>query len=412
MQLSIRLHDAVDPETVLGRILPVLAGSRGERRVAYARYEPTSGRLMRRWTATENGEVESGTVDLEPERLHTLLSDDAQGDRPMRPVDSAPVWVLKDLIPGLEPERYWVRARAIAHDHRWLGVLVVAEPRRWMLARRTEESADAGGDVLELCLARALVLLERQGEETARDQAIRSLTGATTERLRESERAVAAAKADAEELRRRTEALEQAAAHATEMLMDAHVEIDRKSQRHQRQTRVLYLLRKMLENHARGMAADVLAQEIVTTVSEAFGGSRCSLMLIDEKAGELPELRLAAGVGLPPEVESDQVRIPLGSGVSGGVARSRVPVVVREPDESDQHTLMGDEWYTGSAFVSLPLVCRNHLLGVLNLTNFRAGTVDDFEVEQLRLVALCVGLLADHAALNQRLFEPRQRVAG
>jgi two-component system, NarL family, sensor kinase len=159
------------------------------------------------------------------------------------------------------------------------------------------------------------------------------------------------------------------------------------------------------------MPADELAQEIVGTVSEAFGGGRCSLMLIDETSGEIPELRLAAGVGLPPEMDGDLVRIPLGTGVSGGVARSRVPVVVREPDESDQHSLMGDEWYTGSAFVSLPLVCRNHLLGVLNLTNFRAGTVDDFEVEQLRLVALCVGLLADHAALNQRLFE-RQRIAG
>jgi transcriptional regulator with GAF, ATPase, and Fis domain len=281
-----------------------------------------------------------------------------------------------------------------------------------MLARRTEESADAGGDVLEVCLARALVLLERQSAESAREQASRSLSGATTERMRESERVAAAAQREAEELRRRAEALERAAGHATEMLMEAHVEIDRKSQRHQRQTRVLYLLRKMLENHARGMPPETLAQEIVATVSEAFGGSRCSLMLINEAAGELPELRLAAGVGLPPEMDASGVRIPLGSGVSGGVARSRVPVVVREPDEGDQHSLMGDEWYTGSAFVSLPLVCRNQLLGVLNLTNFRAGTVDDFEVEQLRLVALCVGLLADHAGLGQRLFEPRQRIAG
>ena len=41
---------------------------------------------------------------------------------------------------------------------------------------------------------------------------------------------------------------------------------------------------------------------------------------------------------------------------------------------------------------------------MLNLSNFRAGTVDDYEVEQLRLVALCVGLLVDHSALAPRLF--------
>jgi hypothetical protein len=49
-------------------------------------------------------------------------------------------------------------------------------------------------------------------------------------------------------------------------------------------------------------------------------------------------------------------------------------------------------------------VCRGHLLGVLNITNFRLEPVDDYEVEQ-RLVALCVGLLVDHAGLQERVFE-------
>jgi GAF domain-containing protein len=81
-----------------------------------------------------------------------------------------------------------------------------------------------------------------------------------------------------------------------------------------------------------------------------------------------------------------------------------MPLVVRDPEEGITHPLMKDAWYTGPAFVSLPLLCRGRLLGVLNLSNFRAGTVDDQEVEQLRLVALCVGLLVDHAALGPRLF--------
>ena len=34
-----------------------------------------------------------------------------------------------------------------------------------------------------------------------------------------------------------------------------------------------------------------LAQEVVATVSEAFGGSRCSLLLIDETGPDGPELR-------------------------------------------------------------------------------------------------------------------------
>jgi signal transduction protein with GAF and PtsI domain len=408
MNLLVRLHDAVDDETVLHRLLPVLA--HGGRRVAYAAYDAGAGVLSRRWAAAEEGGVDEARLELEPQRVHALLADDAGGDRPLRPVDSAAAWVLRDLLPGIEPEKHWIRARAVAHDGRWLGVFVVAEPRRRMLPRRSDDSMDAGGDVLELCLSRALLLREREQAEAARTHALRSLATAPAapapepvRREPEPEPSFADAQGDVVALRARLEALEQAAASATEMLMEAHVEIDRRAQRHQRQTRVLYLLRKLLERSAHGLAPAELADEIVKTVSEAFGGNRCSLLLIDEHGG-VPELRLCAAVGLPPMIDSDRVRVPLGRGISGAVASSRTPLVVRDPDEGVMHPLMRDAWYTGPAFVSLPLLCRGRLLGVLNLSNFRAGTVDDYEVEQLRLVALCVGLLADHAGLGERLF--------
>lgn len=410
MNLLVRLHDAVDDLTVLNRLLPVLA--HGGRRVAYATFDQAAGVLNHRWATPAEGDgLEEAKLEMEPERLHTLLGDDAGGDRPLRPVDSAAAWILRDLLPGIEPDRFWIRARAVAHDGRWLGVFVVAEPRRRMLPRRADEGMDAGGDVLELCLSRALLLRERQQAEEARVQALRSLATVTAEAAPPAPAAVAVAPEpavalvdgarDETPLRTKVEALERAAASATEMLMEAHVEIDRRSQRHQRQTRVLYLLRKLLERNAAGLPAQQLADEVVKTVSDAFGGNRCSLLLVDEN-GPAPELRLCAGVGLPPMVES--VRVPLGRGISGGVASSRTALVVRDPDEGITHPLMRDAWYTGPAFVSLPLLCRGQLLGVLNLSNFRAGTVDDYEVEQLRLVSLCVGLLVDHAGLSRRLF--------
>ena len=402
MNLQVRLHDAVDQETVLRRLLPVLAGAKGERRAAYAAYDDTAHVLVHRWAATENGGVEEAKLEMEPERLHALLADDAGGDRPLRPVDSAPAWVLRDLLPGIEPEKWWIRARAVAHDGRWLGVLVLAEPRRRMMQRKLDETMDAGGDVLELCLSRALMLRERQQADEARAQAVRSLGRPPAPVPVEA--AAAEADRDTESLRAKMEALEAAAASATGLLMEAHVDLDRRAQRHQRQTRVLYLLRKLLERSAQGMPPQELAEEVVKTVSEAFGGSRCSLLLIDEHAGAPGELRLCAAVGLPPMIDTEAVRVPMGRGISGAVARSRTALVVRDPDEGVTHPLMRDAWYTGPAFVSLPLLCRGQLLGVLNLSNFRAGTVDDYEVEQLRLVALCVGLLVDHAALGQRLF--------
>lgn len=400
MFLPVRLHDAVDSETVLRRLLPVLAGPR-ERRVAYAAYDAALGRLVRRWTVTEAGGIEEGTLELEPERIHGLLLDDAGGDRPLRPADSAPAWVIHDLVHGLDAEKHWVKVRAIAHDGVLLGVLLVAEPRRFTLGRRSEGPAAAAGDVLEMALARAMAL---SGVPAPREPAA-GLTGSVMERLRSSDEAVARATAELEQGRARVEALDRATAGATELLMDAHVELDRRAAKHQRQTRVLFLLRKLLERSAGGMEPRELAVEIVRTVAEAFGGGRCSLLLVDEHSPD-DELRLGAAIGLPPEVEAGTVRVAQGRGISGEVARTRTPRVVRDLAEGTGSALLGDDWYTSDAFVSLPLVCRGRLLGVLNLTNFRAGTVDDTEVEQLRLISLCVALLADHASLAERLFRP------
>jgi putative methionine-R-sulfoxide reductase with GAF domain len=400
MFFPVRLHDAVDLDTVLRRLLPVLAGPRGERRVAYAAYDPARGVFIKRWTLGEGGRVDEAAVELEPSRLHSLLMDDAGGDRPLRPADSIVIWVLKDLLPGIDPDRNTVRVRAIAHDGALLGALIVAEPRRFMGRKDDEGSVAAAGDVLEMALARAIAL-DAAGPALGQSA---GLTESVVERLKASERAVAEARSEVERSGARLEALERAAGGATELLMDAHVELDRRAAKHQRQTRVLFLLRKLLDRSAAGdLEPTELAVEIVRTVAEAFGGGRCSLLLVDEASDER-ELRLGAAVGLPPALDAGEVRVSLGSGISGEVARTRMPVVVRDPEDKSGGALMGDDWYTSDAFVSLPLVSRGRLLGVLNLTNFRAGTVDDTEVEQLRLVSLCVALLADHAGLAERLF--------
>jgi GAF domain-containing protein len=293
--------------------------------------------------------------------------------------------------------------RAIAHDGAMMGVLLVSETRRFSLTRKTDDgSVPAAGDVLEMALARARAL--RESPAPLLGAAPTGLADSIVERMRESEQAIAEARTEVQRSRDRIEALERAAGGATELLMDAHVELDRRAGRHQRQTRVIFLLRKLLEQNAAGMEPRELAGEIVRTVADAFGGGRCSLLLVHGGDGG-HELRLGAAVGLPPGVDADLVRVQLGSGISGQVAHTRTPLVVRDQGDGDGSELMRDDWYTTDAFVSLPLVSRGRLLGVLNLTNFRSGTVDDAELEQLRLVSLCVALLADHAGLSERLFD-------
>jgi hypothetical protein len=397
-----RIYDADDFETALHRILPVISGKRAERITVYAEYDSSQKQLTRAWFITPEGALDSRELQLDPARLHPLMRDDVAGHRPLRPTDSSPEWALKDLFRGVDLRKRRVRVRVVADDGRWLGVLGIASQVS-LLSRGDDPRVQTLCDTLELALGRILtrqrlVDLEQQHRVNL-EKAVRR----SAERLQQVEREIAELESAKRMTEPRISALEEAAARATEMLMETHVELAGKTERMRRQARVIFLLRQLLDQYADGVAPDALAAAVVRAVSNAFGGERCSLLLTDPALRER-SLRMAAAHGMPADVDVRSVNIEVGRGVSGWVARHQAPVVVRDEGESAHFPLAKDQGYTGPAFASLPLTCNGRLLGVLNLTNFRDGTFDDVELEMLRLVARCIALVVDHARLSERLF--------
>jgi hypothetical protein len=401
---ALRIFDADDLPAALGRVLPALTGARGRCRAVYAEYDGVRRLLTRSWTIGPDGSLSERALELDPSRLHPLLRDDVSGHRPLRPIEAAPAWVLKDVFREHELARRSLRVRVIADGGRWLGVLALACVTQ-LFRRGDDPGLQTLGDALELALGR-IAARERLTElEQRHRRAFEHAALQSSERLQRTERELAEMRAARAGGEPRLRAMEDAAGRATELLMDAHVELAGRTERLRRQTRVLYLLRKLLDDYSDGIAADALAGEVVRVVSEAFGGERCSLLLADPgDAGR--GLRLAAAQGLPPEVDLAAVAVEIGRGVSGWVAHHRTPLVVREGGEVDAADLVQDEAYTGPAFASMPLTCNGRLLGVLNLTNFRDGTFSDAEVEMLRLVVRSLALVVDHARLREQLFDP------
>lgn len=398
-----RPHDHAGLDALLSELLPaVAAGVRG-RRVAFCRYHTGQERLRSRWTSDGKG-VERGEVNLEPARLHPLLGDDAQRSRPFRPAEDAARWAVDDLFPGGRPRRSRLWARAVSSEGEWIGVLLVLEPRGW-LGRARKRELEAQGDRVELAVSRTTLLSRIEEDRREHRQALEALLRKSEQRFREL-KGVAKEPSSSTEVAAgpRLDALELAAGRATELLAEAHVELDRRSERLKRQTRLLFLLRRFLAKHLEGLPPRELAADLVNLVSEAFYGSRCSLLLLDPLAGRAGDLRVAAALGLPPALDPASIRVRPGAGISGWVARTLSPVVVRDSEEAGQYPLVADEAYQGAAFASFPLSCHGRFQGVLNLTNFEGGTFDDAELEQLRLVSLCVALVVDHARLSERLF--------
>ncbi len=314
-------------------------------------------------------------------------------------------------------------------DGQLVAVLALIEERRVVGTRDVERVAPAVA-LFELALARTI-------ERGARLEAVRALESTLAKvhadhaaRVSTLEAALEAAGVmgpalgapatatpvrlpdqSAEELRRlqqRLRALEQQVGAATAQLEQAHVELHRRSEVLRQRSRTLYLLERVLTLAATTSEPRVLADGLLALVGDDMQSQRCSLFL---RAADPDFLYLAAARGLAPHIRLGQ-RIKVGEGVAGRVAASKEPLLVVDALDGDTEALLRDDYLTTGSFISFPLVLRDELLGVVNLTNrVQRGLFVEEDVERVRLLGLVCALVAAEADLASRLSRVTEGVA-
>ena len=120
------------------------------------------------------------------------------------------------------------------------------------------------------------------------------------------------------------------------------------------------------------------------------GGTDLMVLLA---AGKLPPRRYVNLWALP-ELRGIQVS---DEGVQlGGLTTYR---------EVQRHPLLRDQYLTTGSFISFPLIYRDELIGVVNLTNrAKRGVFVEEDVERVSLLALVIALIAANADLPDRLL--------
>jgi signal transduction histidine kinase len=165
-----------------------------------------------------------------------------------------------------------------------------------------------------------------------------------------------------------------------------------------------------LINAGRAMSGIVAHSELldyfIGVVAEELDVERASLMLMDEKTGEM---WIAASRGLNEEV-AREVRLKAGQGIAGWVAREGKPILVKnvETDPRIQRPLnstSASSFISAPIVLSIPILFREKVLGVINVTNRRSGA--SFEEDDMAFLYS----LAGHAAVaieRARQFEDLQ----
>ncbi|MHB1862381.1 MAG: GAF domain-containing protein [Gemmatimonadaceae bacterium] len=421
--LAHALNAAPDLDAALVALADSLAEIDRFSHVALITFDPRRALMRDRKLARPDG-VESRAVDTTLDHLAARERTAITSGGEFVDFGDASVEVARLIAMPEIPEGGFLALKGLHFEGALAAILALFEPRK-IFGTRTTERLQPAVALFELGFARFL-------EAEARHEAVRTLedvtqrvhgeyerklatleqqllraTGEFTAHGDQSrtvslERELASAREDARRASRRAEAVEATIGSAVEQLEKAHVELHRRSEQLRQKTRTLYLLERVLALDAATDSPRELAEGLLALVGDDMNAERCSLLL---RAPGEDALYLAAARGIAPNVTEGK-RVSIGSGISGRVAATREPLLVQDAGEAREHPLLGDAYYTTGSFLSFPLVYRDTLVGVVNLTNRRmAGVFVDEDIERVRLLGLVIALAAANARLPERLVE-------
>jgi len=135
---------------------------------------------------------------------------------------------------------------------------------------------------------------------------------------------------------------------------------------------------------------DTLDEALAATVSFAIALVNCDRCFIYVRDGA--ELALWVWKHLDQE-EPKYAKLPLGKGYTALLAEHRVPLAISSNSQEHSEASFFDQWSTepGETFVSVPLLARKELVGVIKLQHSRPRRYSLREVKLLSSVGALLG---------------------
>ncbi|MCG2767924.1 MAG: ATP-binding protein [Anaerolineae bacterium] len=153
---------------------------------------------------------------------------------------------------------------------------------------------------------------------------------------------------------------------------------------------------------------NALLKRVVRTAVEETNADRCSLMLLDEKRGEL---RIEAAEGLPAEVVTT-ARQRIGEGISGWVAEHGEAQIIQGDPGDDPRFRDAPSWESVETAICLPLKVKDRVIGVLNVAKGpEAESFRQSEVELLSVLGSQAAIAIDNARLFREIQEAYRQVS-
>ncbi len=164
-----------------------------------------------------------------------------------------------------------------------------------------------------------------------------------------------------------------------------------------------------------GLPIDNILQELIALTSEVTGSDACLIYLADYATDEIV-LRASQ---LPHTSEIGHVRMKMGEGITGWVAEHKSAVSLSRNASADprfkRFTALVEDTY--EAFLSVPLINRGEVIGVLNIHHKDAYEHTPAEISLLSFLGEQMGgaiayseLAADHSKLQEETLQIKEQL--
>jgi GAF domain-containing protein/HAMP domain-containing protein len=161
------------------------------------------------------------------------------------------------------------------------------------------------------------------------------------------------------------------------------------------------LLHHITTTAASGTTLEEALRSAVNGLQVTLGGDRVTILLADR---EQKFLEVKAAVGYSEEV--NQVRVPIGSGVTGWVAAHRRPLRIDDVRNDPRYIEVSPNTRSELA---IPLIYRNEVLGVLNVESEQVAAYTESDEEMLGTLGGSLAAIIANARLLEQIRAQAER---
>ena len=162
------------------------------------------------------------------------------------------------------------------------------------------------------------------------------------------------------------------------------------------------LLQHITTSAASGSTLEEALRGAVQGLQVTLGGDRVAIMLADN---ENKNLFIGASIGYSEE-DTANIRIPIGSGITGWVARNKKNVRIDDSQLDPRYIAVSTNTRSELA---VPLLFRNELLGVLNVESELVSAYNEDTEEMLGTLAGSLAAIIANARLLQQVRRQAER---